>query len=295
MNPNEIDIERLTGSQRAFSLLPHMRIERGTKDDWQALHELHYKAEGTPMAPRIWRCVLEVDGETQLVGVCILSLPKLLLAPRHLMFPKLKPDGRETHITNVHRGKWVNANFTVNSRTVVDTLFRSVGVSYRLLNLAARLEGKRFTEIQSSMSKFNPFAIRAGFAFCKPQDPKHYHKAIVLMRSLFESHYSDQESILQELGAMSPSERQRAGEALRDFYYRNSALEKTGQNLNRGRGRVDSMSEREVLGNLAQLAFSSPMYGVYENPDVGRKLPSSLPLSAFDLQKPNEPLRLDLL
>ena len=36
---------------------------------------------------------------------------------------------------------------------------------YRMMNLASRMEGSPFTEIQSSMSKFNHFGQKAGFRF----------------------------------------------------------------------------------------------------------------------------------
>ncbi len=82
---------------------------------------------------------------------------------------------------------------------------------------------------------------------------------------------------------------------MRDFYYKNSAKEKTGSNLNAGRGKVDTMTVEKVLSEMQQLIFATPVYGIWKNPDLGRDIPQSLPLSAFNLQGPNEPLRLDLL
>lgn len=292
--PADVEIERRPNRHAQFSLLPYMRVERGTAQDWEQLHELHYKAEGSPIGPRYWRCVLDWEGETRLAGVVILSVPKLLLAPRHELFPKLKP-GHDTKITNVYRAKWINANIKVNSRSVVDTLFRSVGVSYRLLNLACRLEGIKYVEIQSSMSKFNPFAMRAGFTFAKPRTPPAYEKGLALMRRHFRSHPADQEAVLEELAGLPEVIRNKTMEELRAFYYKNSSLEKTGSNLNAGTSKVDSMPPRELLKNFNQLVFASPMYGVYKNPDAGREMPTSLPLAAFDWQKPNEPLRLEKL
>ena len=57
-------------------------------------------------------------------------------------------------------------------------------------------------------------------------------------------------------------------------------------------GRVDEMDARRVIRSLQQITLASPMYGVWKNPDKGRALPESLPLSAFDRQKPTEPLVL---
>lgn len=285
----DIAVRRRESVHGTFSLISAMRVERGTKDDWEELHALHYKSEGKAMG-RVWRCML---GD-QLVGVLIISSPRLLLAPRHDLFPRLKP-GKDTKLTNVYRAKYINANFGLCSRIVVDTLFRACGVSYRFLNLVARMEKRRYMEIQSSMSRFNPFAIKAGFYFAKPREAAAYEKGLKFMTRLLKSHPADHEAIMEELVAMKPAIRERTLQELRMFYYKHSALEKTGANLNAGMGRVESMEPKELVRQLQQLVFSSPMYGVYQNPDEGDTVPQVLPLSAFDNQDTKTPLRLDLL
>lgn len=284
-----IRIERSEMRSTTFPLLNDMIVERGTMDDWEQLHELHYKSEGRVMG-RVYRCML---GE-QLIAVAIISSPRLLLAGRHEVFPKLKP-GNDNKMTNTWRAKYVNKHFSVNSRIVVDTMFRSVGVSYRMLNLIARMEGKSFLEIQSSMSRFNPFAIRAGFKFTKPKSAKAYDAGLAFMRQWFCSHPGDYQAVLDELMMMKPRYRDKTMKAMQEFYYKHSALEKTGSNLGtreEGMARVESYTPATLIKNLQQLVFASPMYGVYKNPDAGRKLPESLPLTAFDRQSTNEPLEL---
>ena len=281
--------ERNNDAQGRFSLLSDMIVERGTIDDWNELHELHYKSEGRVVG-RTWRVML---GD-QLVAVAIISSPRLLLKGRHEVFPKLKP-GRDTKATNTYRAKFVNKNFSVASRIVVDTLFRAGGVSYRFLNLVARMEGKQFLEIQSSMSRFNPFAIRAGLRFTKPREAAAYDKGLRFMTRLFDCHPADQGGVLTELSEMSQTHSDRVLKQMREFYYQHSALEKTGVNLNAGTSKVDAMPIIDLVKNIQQLVFGSPMYGVYRNPDVGRDLPTQLPLLAFDNQEPSEPLNLELL
>lgn len=281
-------IERAEKPVAELSLLKHMRVERGTKDDWNELHELHYKSEGKVVG-RVWRCMLG----NQLVGVAVVSSPRLLLAGRHLLFPKLKPGG-DTTKTNTYRAKFINAKFVLCSRIVVDTLFRAGGVSYRMLNLIARMEGKQFMEIQSSMSRFNPFALRAGFYFVKPREAAAYDKGLKFMRRTFKCHPADHEGVVAEIAAMNQARQDRVLDDVRTFYYKNSALEKTGTNLNSGTDKVMAMSVEALIRNIQQLIFGSPLYGLYKNPDVSNTLPDALPLLAFDNQAPNEPLRLDL-
>ena len=287
----DLIIERTPDAKPRFALMDSMRVERGLKADWDKLHDLHYKAETLPAGARFWRCV---TGEGDLVGVVVLSSVSLLLAPRHEVFPKLKP-GKDSHFTNVHRATYLNKHFRRAARIVTDTLYRGVGVSYRMVNLAMRMEGFTFVEIQSSMSKFNPFDAKAGFAHAHLKEAAAYEKGLKFMRSLFEAHPADHQAVMDELNAMSPVLREKALGQMRQFYYRHSAREKTGSNLNAGTSRVDSMEPGLLLKELQQLVFASPVYGIWKNPDIGRQLPASLPITAFDLQKPTEPLRLDLL
>ncbi len=284
----ETILERIENPSPGCSLLRNIIVERGTKEDWDLLHDLHYKAEGTPFGPKYWRARL---GD-QTVGVMVTGAPKGLLKERHQAFPKLKPGGSETTLTNTYRYKFINGNFRVISRLVVDTMFRGVGVAYRLQNLASRLEGIRFMEIQSSMSKFNLFAQRAGFRFVKPSNSNKYEVGMRFFLTHFSAHPADFEAIIAEIEALPEISRTVRIEAVRDFYFRHSALEKTGANRANGRSRVDAMSLSDLIRNLQQMTLASPLYGVFTNPDVGRKLPDKLSLLTFDNQLPNEPLVL---
>lgn len=287
----EIVVERNPAAKPRFSLLDGMRVEPGTKADWDQLHDLHYKAESLPAGPRYWRCVT-ADGD--LVGIVVFSTVSLLLAPRHQVFPKLKP-GNDTHFTNVHRAKFLNDNFRRAARIVTDTMYRGIGVAYRMVNLAMRMEQKRFIEIQSSMSKFNPFDVKAGFKHAHLKPAAAYEQGLKFMRGLFDAHPADHQAVMSELNGFNDTHRKRTIKAMQEFYYRHSAREKTGSNLNVGTGKVESMEPGHLLRELQQLVFASPVYGIWTNPDLGRPVPHTLPLRAFDLQGPNEPLRLDLL
>lgn len=285
------EVVRDPAAKPAFPMLADMVIEPGAAADWEQLHEFHYKSEGRVAGARYYRVML---GD-RLVGVSVMCYPRGLLRDRHKAFPQIKPGGGETKLTNTYRYKFLNASFSLNARTVNDTLFRGVGVGYRMLNLAARMDGRKWCEIQSSMSAFNKFAHRAGFQFVVPDPPKHKEAAEALYRRWFDSDPADQVSLLEELGAMTDVIRERALSELRTFYYKNSALEKTGKNRNNGTSRVDAMPPRELIKNLNQMAFATPLYGVYRNPDFERELPKRLPLAAFDWQAPDKPLKLEYL
>lgn len=283
-----IRVKRVSVTTARFSLLSDMSVERGTKEDWEKLEALHYKTDGGVFAPHYYRCAFE--GET--IGVVVFTQPRLMQGPRHEAMPKIKP-GRDTHLTNRHRGKVISKKIGLAARIVMDTMYRSVGVSYRMVNLACRLHGLENYEISSSMSKYVPFAQRAGFRFTRPRRSAHYEKGLRFFQRTFTADPVDHEAVLHELDALPSAIRDLVVSDIRDFYYKCSALEKTGGNAKNGTSRVDAMAVPQLIKELQQLVFAMPAYGLYANPDAGRSLPKTLPLLAFDRQRPNAPLLLD--
>lgn len=282
---DEILIKRFDAPRAVFSLSQEMVVERGTKADWDLLHDLHYKAEKLPLGPRFWR--LNLHGNT--IGVLVTGSPQGMLRERHKAFPNLKPGAGETKLTNTNRYNYINANFRVISRFVVDTMYRGIGCGYRMMNLVSRMEGNTFMEIQSSMSKFNIFGQKAGFSFVKPQSANKFEAGMKFFRSHFAANPQDNEAVIAEI-ENSPN-REFLIQACREFYQRNSARENTGSARDGADERVAAMTAREVVKGIQQISLASPMYGVWKCPDVKDSVPQTLPLLAFDCQKPNEPLR----
>lgn len=276
-----------------LSLLDEIIVERGTKDDWEVLHELHYKAENLAAGPEYYRAVFN----GQMIGVGVLTNPQFLSAGRNAIFPHMKPNqnGIDNKVINEFRGKEMNRLFRCNSRLVVDPAFRGGGIAYRLQNLMMRLSGAEVIEFQSSMSKFNPFAAKAGIKFGRPRRSPNYEKGLQWFRRWFEAHPTDKVAILEEIARMPAAVQKKCVAEMRTFYYKCSAMEKSGDNRSLGTTRVDAMPLQKLLEQLQQVVFASPLYGVYKNPDHGREIPTSLPLLAFDNQPTDEPLDLSRL
>lgn len=273
-----------------LSLLDRIYIERGTKEDWEVLHELHYKADKTGIGPRYWRCML--DG--QVIGVGVMTVPKMLLSGRNEAMRYMRPNvnGRDTRLINRTRAMWLNAQACTNSRLVLDTMYRGAGIAYRMQNLMMRMTGCRFVEFQSSMSKFNPFAAKAGMRFTKPKRSANYAKGLAFFQRWFVSVPMDYVGIREEIDAMSPAVQKKCIAEMRKFYYTCSSMEKSGDNRANGTSRVDGMEVGYLLKSLQQLVLASPLYGIFENPDHGIELPARLPLFAFDNQGLTDPLDL---
>jgi ABC-type ATPase with predicted acetyltransferase domain len=278
-------------SNHRLSLLNRIYVERGTKDDWELLHELHYKAENLGIGPKIYRCVL--DG--RVIGVGVMTVPKMLLSGRNEAMPHMRPNqaGRDTKLINRHRALWLNANSCTNSRLVLDTMYRGGGIAYRMQNLMMRMTGCVFVEFQSSMSKFNPFAAKAGMQFTKPKRSSNYERGIAFFRRWFVSMPMDYVGIKTELAAFTPAVREKCVAEMRKFYYTCSSMEKSGDNRANGTSRVESMEVGYLVKSLQQLVLASPLYGIYRNPDAKRELPERLPLLAFDNQPVTDQLILN--
>ena len=182
MENTDVVIERFeTPENHQLSLLPEIYVERGTIEDWNLLHELHYKAENLGIGPVIYRCRM---GD-RTIGVGVMTVTRMLLGGRNELFDKyLRPNTGEmdTKMTNRARALWINKRMTMNSRLVLDTMYRGAGIAYRMQNLMMRMSGKRFVEFQSSMSKYNPFASKAGVRFIKPKRAANYDRGLAWFR-----------------------------------------------------------------------------------------------------------------
>jgi len=277
-------IERENAPLARFPLIERMVVSRGTKADWELLSDLHYKAGSLPIGPRFWK--LTIDDRT--IGVLVTSNPKGLLKERHRIFPHLVITGEDTQICNTQRYKFVNGNFRVVARFVIDTMYRGIGAGYRMQNIVSRMEGNTYMEIQSSMSKFNMFGQKAGFRFVKPMNSTKFESGIKFFRSHFTSNPQDYEAIVAEVMARPPAEQEIILAHLKEFYAKNSVLEKTGRNREKGPGRIAGMNLPATIKAVQQLVLASPMYGIWKNPDPKVDIPRELPLTAFDWQGPGE-------
>jgi ABC-type ATPase with predicted acetyltransferase domain len=176
---------------------------------------------------------------------------------------------------------------------VLDTMYRGAGSAYRMQNLMMRMTGCRYVEFQSSMSKFNPFAAKAGMRFTAPRRSANYEKGLAWFRRWFEAMPSDYVGVMLELEAMNPVVKTKCVAEMRKFYYNCSSMEKSGDNRANGTKRVDTMTVSYLLKSLQQLVLASPLYGVFENPDYKLpELPCRLPLVAFDNQALAESLNV---
>lgn len=279
-----------------LSLLKYIFVEWGSKEDWTALSELHYKGHTLAAGSRFMKCVLREPGEpSRLIGVMVFANPQPLSKGRNEVFPRMKPNtnGRDNRLVNQTRMAWINKFMTWNNRTVLDTMYRSAGIAYRFKNLAYRMYcdkyKRKFVESVSSMGRFNPFSIKTGMKFVKPKVAAALEPGLKFFAGHFSSDPSDIQAVLEEFRAIPADERVFFDRRLREFYYRWSSMEKSGDKRDLGMTRIDGLSIEHVLKEVMQLVFSATVYWIWTAIDKG-PLPESMPVTAFDLQGPNEPL-----
>lgn len=302
-NADALIVRHNVSQNHTLSLLPEIYVERGTIQDWETFHELHYKAETVGIGPRFFRIMLRDEP----IGVGVMTVPKMLLAGRNEVFKHLRPnvDGKDNSMINKYRAEWLNANACTNSRLVIDTMYRGAGIAYRAQNIMMRMTNLPIIEFQSSMSRFNPFAYKAGIRFAPPRKATNYQRGLNFFRKWFETQPFDYVGIKEELEVMPEAVRKKCVAEMRHFYYQYSSMEKSGNNRMNGTDRVENLPVDKLIKNAQQLAFASPMYGFYKNPDAvvirpkGKRadsiLPSKIPIMAFDNQATDEPLNLSKL
>jgi len=165
-------------------------------------------------------------------------------------------------------------------------------------NIMMRMTGRQVVEFQSSMSKYNPFASRAGVRFTAPDRSANYERGLTMFKRYFETTPTDYVGIMEELEQMSPKMRERCLAELEKFYFTFSSMEKSGDNRFNAASRIAELPPPKLIKNIQQLVFASPMYGVYMNPDYDAEndkplaLPARIPLLAFDNQPTDKPLDL---
>ncbi len=275
-----------------FSLLDQIYIEHGTKDDWEEFHALHYKAESLGIWPRIYRIGLNEEP----IGCIVFTVPRMTLSGRNMILKHMgqNKEGLDTTLMNKYRAKWLNAHTATLSRIVLDTTYRGVGIAYRAMNIAMRMTGYDMIEFQSSMSRVNPFAQKAGVIFAKPKRGAAYEKGLMFFRRWFESVPTDYVSIYEEFrDTLTEAEKRVCLREMRKLYYDYSIIEKGGDNRFNKTRRVDEMPVPKLIKGVQQLVFALPMYGVFMNPDKGRTFPDRIPISMYDKTPLKEPLKLD--
>jgi len=137
--PNDIN--------RECSLLREMRIQQGTREDYEKLAPFHYRDAGRLICPQKIFVLKRAD---ELCGVIVYQSP-----PVHT-FGRKAASGRKLTIQEVNR------DLTCIARVVVHPKYRTIGLGVKLVRETLPLAGKPYVETTAVMARYNPFFERAG-------------------------------------------------------------------------------------------------------------------------------------
>jgi ABC-type ATPase with predicted acetyltransferase domain len=127
------------------SLIQEMRVEEGTRQDWQKLSSFHYRGHKVAVPRKIFRLV---RGD-ELCGVIVYSYPPPACYGRRMVLPRMTIQE-------------MNKQLSIINRVVIHPKYRTIGLGARLIRETLPLVGTQYVELIAVMPKYSPFAEKAG-------------------------------------------------------------------------------------------------------------------------------------
>ncbi len=235
-------VRRRFDAMETDGLAERLRLRIGTRQDYDALAEHHYRARQPATVTRV--LVLEdteptvasrfaglneprglggtprgVDGVGWVVAVLVESLPSLSCRMRDYALR----DRYGTHLSPGERALLLNAEVRCISRVVVDPRWRGSGLAVRLVRHALRTATTPVTEALAAMGRVHPFFERAGMT-AYPR-PTHDYDARLLAAMRFSGVDPDALGDLVQtwriIESLPPRKREWLLKELRSWYRKN--------------------------------------------------------------------------
>ncbi len=186
----EIHIDYYTNTQATqCSLTREIKIEEGTRADWQKLAPFHYRGHNIAPARKIFR----MTWGDELCGVIVYSYPPPACYGRRQVLPRMTM-------------QQLNRQLSIINRIVIHPKFRTVGLGAKLIRETLPLVRTPYVEMIAVMAKYSPFAEKTGMQkIAEQQSVKSVsHVAGVLSEFGFDLHLLGNESyVLGKLEGLS--------------------------------------------------------------------------------------------
>ena len=127
------------------SLTKEMKIEEGTREDWQKLSNFHYRGHGVSVPRKIFRLVRN----DELCGVIVYTYPPPACYGRRLVLPRMTMQE-------------INKQLSTINRVVIHPKYRTIGLGAKLISETLPIVGTPYVEMIAVMAKYSPFAEKAG-------------------------------------------------------------------------------------------------------------------------------------
>jgi ABC-type lipoprotein export system ATPase subunit/GNAT superfamily N-acetyltransferase len=128
------------------TLLSEIRIEPGTRQDYQKLAEFHYRSHNLGAVRRIFKATRK---NNELTGIIVYTYPATATTGRKLAIPHMPLAELNRKLSNI-------------MRVVVHPKYRTIGLGQRLVRETLPQCGTPLVETTAVMARYNPFFEHAG-------------------------------------------------------------------------------------------------------------------------------------
>lgn len=139
------------------TLVREMRVEEGSREDYEELVQFHYRQGGHPPLRKVFRMM---RGD-EFVGVILYCYPPITLI------------GRKKAFRRKFTAQEVNENFAIISRVVLHPKYRTIGLGAKLVRDTLSLVDVPYVEAIAVMAQYNPFFEKAGMTKIMERFPSH--------------------------------------------------------------------------------------------------------------------------
>jgi ABC-type ATPase with predicted acetyltransferase domain len=150
----------------ACSLLKEIKIEKGTRSDYQELASLHYRSHHVGVIRNIFRAT---RGSEELCGVIVYTYPAIEVAGRRKVLPAMPISQLNQKLSNI-------------MRVIVHPKYRTIGLGQKLVQGTLQKCGTPYVEATAVMAKYNPFFEKAGMT--KIQESMPPKQAVAIREAL---------------------------------------------------------------------------------------------------------------
>jgi len=155
----DVEIVKNEIKPRRCSIFGKVRIEKGSREDYEKLKRFHYRSKGEKELEslRMRDCYRLLSGES-LIGVIVYSVSYLNLKPRNMVFG----DRYVYTPGDLYKARLVNEEIARISRVVIHPKFRGIGLGEFLVKETLPKVNAKVVEVLAVMARYNPFFEKAG-------------------------------------------------------------------------------------------------------------------------------------
>jgi ABC-type transport system involved in cytochrome c biogenesis ATPase subunit/GNAT superfamily N-acetyltransferase len=171
---------------RQCTLLHEIKIEQGTRKDYEKLAEFHYRSHNLGAIRKIFKAT---RNNNELCGVIVYTYPAIATTGRKLILHNIPIRELNQKLSNI-------------MRVVVHPKYRTIGLGQQLVRETLRQCGTPWIETTAVMARYNPFFEKAGMTRIHTTTPPKQAQAIQNLLSALgfnTTQLSSQDYVLTQL------------------------------------------------------------------------------------------------